>query len=167
MNDIETSYDAKNEQNRRRAREVNGAVHTIKATMDKSRTTFPIMGVEGIIDELSFPSADVRGEVELRKQPAYRCELCLMPAHAHAVFGGEVPHDPVLRHEDYRVAGVTPGTEQYDENYADSPNVRARYIGGEPQLDVQMTENEMEDAASRWHRATRRHRADPDNPANW
>lgn len=164
MSDVDnTGYDPRDEQNRRRAREVNGAVQHIRATLHRAKT--PTMGggergeaaIADIMAEHFNKSGDVRGELEIRKSPAYRCDVCLMPASAHAVFGGELVHDPVLRHEDYRDSGVTPGVENYDENYADSPNHRARRERGEFMFGAADPE-ELAEAEDRWRRATHRHR---------
>lgn len=94
MSDIETGYDA-DAVNTRRMQEVTGPVHHIKTTLDRARTSFQTVGTEGIIEELTFPSAHVRPEMELRKFAPIRCEECLMPAHAHAIYGGEVDHMPI------------------------------------------------------------------------
>lgn len=163
MSDIETGYDVK-AMNARRTAEVNGAVLRPQATISQARTTFPSRGADALIHQFTGDE-DMRTEMEFVKHAPLRCAICLMPAHSHAVFGGEINHLPALVDEARRTAGMTRGAERYDENRADSPNRRARREPGEFFLAID--DPAYEAAQARWNRATARHRADPDNPANW
>lgn len=178
----ETGY-SRTAQNERRKQEVLGATHKIEATRpvrsigdmqanreaevarEHTTTTFPSMG-EQVVNEIDNRSATEAARNELliqRHIPGQLCVECGHPAVMHDP-RNELVVTPVHAPQ-FRTPGVTTGTHLYDENDPMSPNRRARSEPGQFMLDA-MAPDDYAEAEAQWHRATRRHRADPDHPSN-
>lgn len=148
MADLETAYDRDNV-NKRRDAEILGPAQHITSTIGKAKTSY--MGANG--GDMMSGGEQVVAE---------------LLDHEFNVSGNPYPGVDVPRHSIRRGHGMLEGriaTAGVDP-LANLEQPEGKFIGGQPQMEVQAAEDEMFAAATRWHRRTARHRPDPNHPAN-